>query len=252
MDIQKWFDTSGSYQDGLKLYDQLPTKSVMLQKAFKVENFSNFIKLKYELKRAINLGLSISINTEVPNENPIIPINPVNSDPVIQVDYNSLVAESERQSFSKETMAMYPMELHPVYRQRVSDFYLACELKFKLNRLAALEEKAALDLILQLEKLWDKIDKAWIILEHWKDHARIMPTTTSTDYTKFSPMQLANEKSLIETRISKRTKTIENLSKALEAAPEDRNKANQYNIKKEALEQLKIDLETIKNILKNG
>lgn len=252
MNIQEWFDKSGSYADGLKLYEQLPIKSVILQKAFKVENFSNFIKLKYELKRAIHLGLSISINPEITNENPIIPEIPVNSDSAVQVDYNLLVAESERQSFAKETMAMYPMELHPVYRQRVSDFYFACELKFKLNRLAANEEKAALDLIIQIEKLWDKIDKAWVILEHWKDNARIMPTAASIDYTTFTPMKLANEKSLIESRISKRTKTLENLSKALEADPENRNKANQYNLKKEALEQLKIDLETIKNILKNG
>jgi hypothetical protein len=219
-------------------------------KAFKVENFSNFIKLKYELKRALNQGHNPSLAPEK-QEILEIPIIPENSDPVIQVDYKSIVAASEKVSFAKETMAMYPMELHPVYRQRISDFYEACELKFILNAQPEKAEKESLALIIKIEKLWDKIDRAWMVLEHWKDNARIMPFTTSVDYSTYTGIQLANEKDLLESRISKRDKTLKKLEEALDADPNNRTAANQYLIKKEALEQLKIDLETIKKLLKN-
>lgn len=247
MDIQKWFDTSGSYEEGLALYQQLPTFSNLQFKSLKKESFSNFIRLKYELKRGLMLGHNVDLIPEVNNEIPENPEIPENSDSTLSA---AIIEESEKQNFAKETMAMYPMELHPVYRQRISDFYLACELKFKLNRLKRKQEKEALEIILQLEALWNKIDRAWMILEYWKDNGRIMPSESSIDYSKLTPLELVKEKVLLEARISKRKKTLENLGKALEADPENRLKANQYKIKKEALEQFKVDLETIKNLLK--
>jgi hypothetical protein len=42
-------------------------------------------------------------------------------------------------------MAMYPMELHSTYRQRVSD--LACELKFQLNSITDDDETMRLPLL---------------------------------------------------------------------------------------------------------
>jgi hypothetical protein len=66
-------------------------------------------------------------------------------------------------------MAMYPMELHSTYRQRVSD--LACELKFQLNSITDDDETMRF-IIIQLDDLWTRIDRAWMILGHWKDHNR--------------------------------------------------------------------------------
>lgn len=245
MNIEKWFEISGNYQDGLALYQKLPTFTNLNYKSLKNESFSNFIRLKYELKRGLSLGYNPSLDPEVVEE--LIT-------EAIQKDDSELskviVAESKKQTFAKETMAMYPMELHPVYRQRISDFYLACELKFKLNNLKRKQEKEALDIILQLEALWNKIDRAWMILEHWKSNGRIMPFSTSVDFTKLKPIELFKQKDLIESRISKREKTLNKIAEALNDDPENRLKANQYNTKKEALEQLKIDLETIKNLLK--
>jgi len=250
MIIQKWFDRSGSFSEGVELYAKLPQPSIHLLRLFKVENTSNFIRLKYELKLAINKGLD---KVEIP-KNPEIPKN---SDqvPAPEEDtafLNQLIESSSNAEFSKETMAMYPPELHPVYRERISNFYLACELKFKLNALPEAASDEALKIILQLESLWDKIDKAWEILHHWNDHHRLMPTEVSQDYSKFTPMQLANEKGLLETRISKRKKTILGIEKKIETDMSNRVLANSYHKKKEELEQLIVDLETIKKILKNG
>lgn len=250
MKIQKWFDRAGSFAEGVELYSQLPNPSMHLIRMFKAESVSNFIRLKYELKLAINKGLDKAGIPEIP-ENPKIPASvrePI-EDPAF---LKRLVEASSNAAFAKETMAMYPPELHPVYRERISNFYMACELKFKLNALPEAANDEALKLILQIESLWDKIDKAWEILHHWTDHHRLMPTEVSKDYSKFTPMQLANEKGLLETRISKRKKTILGIEKKIASDMSNRVLANSYHKKKEELEQLIVDLETIKKILKNG
>lgn len=250
MKIQEWFDKSGSFTEGVELYSKLPNRSVNLMRLFKVENFSNFIRLKHELKVAINKGLDKVEIPEIPKIPKItVPLPAAEADPAI---LKSLIESSSKSEFDKENMAIYPRELHPVYRERISNFYKACELKFELNALAEDSNDSALDLILQIESLWDKIDKAWVILHHWRDHHRLMPTEVSKDYSTFTPMQLANEKCLLETRISKRRKTILGIEKRIDSDPSNRVLANSYNQKKEELEQLIIDLEIIKKILKNG
>lgn len=248
MNIQDWFDSSGSYADGVKLYSLLPNCSNLMLKSFRIENFSNSLQLKYELKRALLSGL----NPSLPEISEIAEKSETKEVPEQKTSHEELARESEKTEFPKETMAMYPMELHSVYRERISNFYKACELKMILNRLAPSEEMEALVLILQIEKLWELIDRAWMVLEHWKDTGRIMPFSESTDFSKFSAVQLVTEKSLMEVRISKRQKTLDKMYDNLLANPEDRLKANQYNKKKEELEQLKIDLETIKKLLKDG
>lgn len=245
MNIQEWFDNKGTYKEGLQLYASLPQKSNLFLKSIQRENTSNFLKLKYELKKALNNNSTATtkqsekIATELPTE--------PKSEPLLQV----IIKESASFSFDKETMAMYPMELHATYRNRISNFYEACELKFKLNMLHPDAEEEAFDLIIQLEELWESIDRAWFILNHWKDYGRIMPIDNSEDFTKLNGIQLSKRRDRLQTSISKRTKTLDKLSKEVELSPEDRAKLNLYNRKKEQLQQLIIDLETIRNLLKN-
>jgi hypothetical protein len=256
MKIQSWFDNHGTFKEGVEIYSQLPNPSIHLLRLFKIENTSNFIRLKYELKLAINKGLDKPSFERIPEipKNPEIPeAQKTKSESVIDTSFlKQLTEESSKASFAKETMAMYPEELHSTYRERISNFYEACELKFKLNTVPEADHEAALKIILQLEKLWDRIDKAWVILHHWRDHNRIMPTEVSQDFSKLSALQLANEKGLVETRISKRKKTLLQMEQKLEADPGNRVLANSFNKKKEELEQLILDLETIKTLLKNG
>ncbi|MFW0737590.1 hypothetical protein [Flavobacterium sp. T12S277] len=245
MDISTWFSTSGTYADGLTLYSQLTTCNANLLRSLSRENASNFLKLKYELKKALMSG-SVTIVQKVEN---IVVEQPK------ELKDNSLIKEiikqSEAVSFQKETMAMYPMELHSTYRQRVNDFYLACELKFQLNSLADGDENAALKIIIQLEDLWTKIDRSWMILDHWKDHNRIMPTVESEDISKLSGNKLVMMRNKLESRISKRDKTLESMHENVKSSPEDRGLLNLYNRKLEQLQQLKIDLETVRRKLKD-
>jgi hypothetical protein len=245
MDIQSWFSSSGSYADGVKLYAQLPTCNSNLLRSFYKENSANFLKLKYELKKAL-LNKNATIAPKVEKFIAVAKYVPV-TEPLLK----EIIKQSAAVSFEKETMAMYPMELHSTYRQRVSDFYLACELKFKLNTIADDDEDGALKIIVQLDGLWTKIDRAWMILGHWKTHNRIMPTDESEDFSAMSGKKLLLHRNNLQSNISKREKTIGSIRERVEASPEDRTLLNLYNRKLEQLEQMKIDLETIRKTLKN-
>jgi len=245
MDIQSWFASQGSYADGVKLYSQLPTCNANLLRNFARENSANFLKLKYELKKASLSGGS----TIIPKEEKIV--TAPKNEPVPKPLLKEIIQASAAVSFEKETMAMYPMELHSTYRQRVSDFYLACELKFQLNSIADDDEEHALKIIIQLDNLWTRIDRAWMILGHWKDHNRIMPMQESEDFNKLSGKKLIMLRNNLQSNISKREKTIESMCERVTASPEDRTLLNLYNRKLEQLEQMKIDLETIRKLLKD-
>ncbi len=247
MDIQSWFENNGNYSDGLELFAQLPNCNKIQLRNFARENTSNFIKLKYELKKALMAGIGESIQEKILE--PAVPQKPFENkpEPLLQL----IIKQSADQSFEKETMAIYPMELHETYRKRVSNFYKACELKFQLNSLPEGDENTALKIILQLEDLWTRIDCAWMILDHWKDHKRIMPVNESEDFTKLTPIQLLMKRNQLESRISKRKVTIKSMTAEVEASPENRTISNLLNRKLEQLHQLNIDLETIRNLLKN-
>jgi len=245
MDIQSWFTSQGSYADGLKLYSQLPTCNSNLLRSFARENSSNFLKLKYELKKVLLSGKS----TIVPKEEKIVavPIIEPKPEPLLQ----EIIKASAAVSFHKETMADYPAELHSTYRKRISDFYLACELKFQLNATPDDDEENALKLIIQLDDLWTRIDRAWMILGHWKDHNRIMPTESHEDFSQVSGNKLVMLRDNLQSSISKREKTILGIQERVKASPEDRTVLNLLNRKLEQLEQLKIDLETVRKKLKD-
>jgi hypothetical protein len=245
MDIQSWFASSGSYVDGVVLYSQLPSCNANVLRSFAKENTANFLKLKYELKKASLSGGSAI----VPKAEKIVtePKKVPKPEPLLK----EIIKQSAAVSFEKETMAMYPMELHSTYRQRVSDFYLACELKFQLNSTADDDEENALKIIIQLDDLWTRIDRAWMILGHWKDHNRLMPTEGSEDFNTLSGKKLIMLRNNLQSNISKREKTIESMQERVKESPEDRVLLNLYNRKLEQLAQMKIDLETIRKILKD-
>jgi hypothetical protein len=247
MDIQSWFDNNGSYADGFKLYSELPSRNNNLVRNFLKENPSNFLKLKYELKKALLSGANVVVAT------PIIQAKKEAEPKKKEAEHShkEIIEQSVETAVKKESMAMYPMELHATYRERISNWYLACELKFQLNACSGENDEAALKIIIQLEDLWTKIDRAWKILDHWKDHNRIMPTDQSENFSSYSKDKLFLMRNRLEVRISKREKTIQSKREAVASSPEDRTLLNALNSKLEQLHQLKIDLETIRKLLKD-
>lgn len=257
MTIKEWFDNGCDFKTGVDLYRQLPAATPVMLRNFARETPSNKLTLKYELKKALMAGSSVSISPVVPVLEKQVspePAPPVPDRNPVQIKEKAvrLADESSKSEFQKETLSMYPPELHPVYRERINKFYLACELKIKLNTLPENALDDALNLILQLEDLWGKIDKAWEILNHWKEHHRLMPVESEVDYSKMTAMQLVREKSLLESRISKRKKTLEGVYRRCLEHPEDKTLLNNYNRKKEELEKLILNLEKIKELIRSG
>jgi hypothetical protein len=248
MDINSWFANSGTYEEGLTLLSQLPTCNAMMLRKFQRETPSTFLQLKYELKKASMGGMTASV--EKAKE-----VVPASKKPAIKVEeeplLQTIIQQSADVSFHKEHMGLYPAELHSVYRERISNFYKACELKFQLNAVPDREDSDALKIILQLEDLWTKIDKAWMILDHWKDHNRMMPVKCSEDFAQLSPVKIVLMRNNLEAKISKRQKTIDSMYEKVKSNPEDRLISNAYNRKLEQLHQLQIDLETVRNLLQN-
>lgn len=247
MDIKTWFDKKGSYADGLALYKKLPTANRVLLGKLATESPQNLTSLKYELRMAMSQGIRVSAVVDKPK--PEIRPKPK---PSAEIYVKKQVEQAVALEFAKETMALYPPELHPVYRQRIENFYKACELKFKLNALEPDQEEEALALILELDSLWDKIDTAWDILNHWKEHRRIMPVATSKDFTALSALELHTLKGNLKSSKSKREATIAKLEQYVSANPEDRTKLNLLNRKKEQLQQFLNDLEEVTRIIKKG
>ncbi|WP_417365924.1 hypothetical protein [Flavobacterium beibuense] len=244
MDIKEWFETSGSYRDGLELYRNLPNCSSNLLRSLERESKSNLLKLKYELKKALESGNRVVVSEikESPAQPKKMPEKPKFDDNIIE--------QSAKVTFTKETLAMYPPELHDTYRDRINCFYKACSLKIILNGLDDDAEEEAFSIQLQIEELWDRIDSCWTILNHWKQHKRIMPVKTTVDFNTLNAIQLVKRRDQIQTSISKRLPTINKLEMEVEASPEDKTKLNRLNKKREELQQLLIDLDVIRKILR--
>lgn len=91
---------------------------VTLLRSFSKENTANFLKLKYEVFKKAILNGSVATAPKLEKVVTASPEKTLNAEPLLE----QIVQQSAAASFEKETMAMYPMELHPIYRQRVNDF----------------------------------------------------------------------------------------------------------------------------------
>lgn len=246
MDVETWLKEKGSYADGLALYKMLPGCNKILLSKLSAETPQNLLSLKYELRMALSKKQNVSLK-------PVKPVTKVTSPAPAKAPINeALVKKAAETAFEKETLAMYPAELHPVFRERVEKFYKACELKLRLNLLSPDEEEEALNIILELEVLWQRIDKCWEILTHWRQHRRLMPVEASKDFSKFTAVQLLSEKGNLKSKISKRQATISKLEKYVQENPEDRTKLNYLNKKREELQQLINDLEEVNRLIEKG
>jgi hypothetical protein len=103
--------------------------------------------------------------------------------------------------------------LHPVYIKQKTDFATACSLKMKLNQLDADQEAAALKLCIEIESLFDAIEHAWRIIDHYQDHKTILQLTTN-DFDALSPAQLLQRRNLKRASISKIKKQLTELDAA--------------------------------------
>lgn len=149
-------------------------------------------------------------------------------------------------------IAQYPTDLHPVYQEAVQLWISACSLKMKLNRVPASDQEAARQIQEDIFKIIEKFDRAKKSLDYYNEHKRVLPTETKTDFSQLSPAELILLRNNLRSNISHRDKTLK--KRIAELPPEDdksfRTKKNFILNKTEEMNELKLQLEEIENLIK--
>lgn len=236
--IKEWFKNGCEYKAGIQLYSQIPHNKRLL-KIFQSKNTPfTCQKLSYELTNFLNAsnsfstGVTDSLNNAKPNK----------------VDIKTNIS-------IKKPISFYPVELHNVYKKRISSYYDACTLKIQLNELQEELYEEALDLQLKIFKTWEINDKCFKILEHYENYKRVLPFETQKQYENLSPMSLVNERQRLYSRVTKRKKTLLNLESKYSVMPEGPLKNNlltKINNKREELQELTLQIEKLSNTIETN
>lgn len=191
MTVNDWFQNGCNYQHGILVYESLESHNKNYVKIFrKKETPENLMKLKYELQKFIAPTIS------KPTENKPIglfikkEIEKVVETPATTSIFLRAEKQEETKYYRKLLLHQLPVELHPLYIQQKNDFNTYCSLKLQLNALNQVRdtfgnivldakglpkrkpqtdadiEKARL-LCMQIETLFDAIDKTWEVLDHY-------------------------------------------------------------------------------------
>lgn len=237
MTATEWFATGCNYEKGVLIYEQHVRKQHIIRQLRRSSDIKN-VKLLHKALREVAAAESGIIPKAKPKPN----------------QTTAAVPESkELKKLKERPLSSYPVELHPVYQQRLSTFLQACSLKIKLNSLKEDETEKAFDIQYKIFELFETNDKCWEILNHYETTGRIMPLTHSEDFSKLSTSELFRTRENLYSRVSKRKKTIEKKEQEL-TRTEEPGKQERLNqiiaAKKEELRQLENDIEAISELLK--
>lgn len=252
MTIQEWLKSGCDYQIGVELYAKHGRNKNLLRRFRRLENAALASKLKYELSKVVNPDAFNSPSESIQKSPKPIVFTP----PKIKVEKPVDIKKPEESPVLKKMkskpISFYPIELHPIYHQRINSFLQACSLKVQLNELEEDETEKAFEIQFKIFSLFEINDKCWTILRHFEETGRVMPLKASVDYSQLNPMELLRVQQNIYVRISKRKKTIEKTEQTIvntkEAGRVERLKQNVLK-KKEELQQLENDLEAITKLI---
>ncbi len=237
MDIDLWLkQESPDYKTGLDLYSKLPKHNkYFLQAMQKKHSPQNLVKLRYELKK-------------LKKTSPII--SPKNTDvnKSISIEYTP-----EKRQYKKVMISQLPVSLHPLFIEQKANFARACSLKIQLNSLENHEiEQKALSIILEIDALFEKIDSAWSIIDHYLEHREVLHIKIQ-DFSALSPVELLNKQGSLRSSITRQKKRYVALVQKRETTllksekiPLDRKIAKS----KQKLVQLESETQKIKEIIK--
>jgi hypothetical protein len=205
MKVQQWFDDGCNYQQGISIYMGLKKSQPNLIRLFKLkQNSYTTSKLKHELKKFKNLEVeNISFTETSPTPPPQTPPPPPKEPDNLSSKY-----------YKPLLINMLPVELHAMYIEQKKDFATACSLKMQLNNLAPEDENTALKLCLEIERLFDKIEAAWKVFDHYTETKQILKINTNSFYD-LTPAQLLQRRNYKRSNLSKTKNKIKNLKQQL-------------------------------------
>lgn len=184
MTVNEWFNSEQNYKVGVSIYTTLPNAKPNLVRLFLIKESSyNKQKLVYELEKHKSSTAAVTIQSDVTSSNEIVhkthpPIN----------ESDSL--------YRAVRISDFPIELHPVFKQKNLDFYEMCSLKVQLNEIPGEEafNDEALEIILKIDALDEAVIKAWKILDHYTETKNVIVSKGSSfsDLTPEKRLQTRN------------------------------------------------------------
>jgi len=149
-------------------------------------------------------------------------------------------------------ISQYPTELHSAYQECYNAWIKVCSYKIQLNDVVPLDVEDAYQLQLKMIKSISKFDINKKSLDYWNENKRILPTESKKDYSKFTILELDQERRNLASLICRRRQTIEKKTKELPPIS-DQNYNKKYasiQMKKEQLEEFILDENKILELLK--
>ncbi|WP_313373750.1 hypothetical protein [Chishuiella sp.] len=148
-------------------------------------------------------------------------------------------------------ISQYPTELHSAYQSCYNSWLEVCSLKIQLNDVTPLDIEDAYAIQLKMFKSISKFDINKNSLDYWNENKRILPTESKKDYSKFTPLELDQERRNLSSLITRRKQTIAKKESELPnpEALDYRKKYETIQLKKEQLEELILDQNKIKELL---
>lgn len=247
MQIQEWLDSGADYDTGLILYSKQPKHNKNLLRLFMRKNSHiNLEKLKYELKKlSVNSlkkgGIAIEI-IKGANKH----VNKSDELPIVNVSGNT-----DNKQYRLLRINQLPVELHPLYIKQKNDFATACSLKIQLNDLPAEDETEALEFCLEIERLFDSIEKAWKVFDHYTEF-KVVPEMEDKTYDDLSPVLLLKAEKSKREAISKARARIKAWTTELDNTTDKTKRQKlhrQLQKKNEDLMSHELALEKIKELI---
>ena len=199
MNVNEWFNNGCNYQEGIVLYGTLKGHSINLHRLFlRKESISNAEKLKYELGKHRKLATTKSVTP--PSKEP----QQIN----LIVDGSPKIPKPQNNSFYR--INQLHKDLHPLAIKQRSNFQTAISLHSQLTKLHADEEGAALSLCIEIEDLFDGIETAQKVLDHYVSH-KVVLNIEPRSFDNLSPAQLLQSRNNKRISVSKYKKKIDTL-----------------------------------------
>lgn len=245
MNVNEWFENGCDYQAGVLLYGQLKGHSPNLLRLFlKKESAKNESKLHYELSKHKDKEVIQMPVATTPTKSKSKPVKTEKATAAAPVK-----PEGSKQGFYRLN-ELHP-DLHELSIEQRNNFQLVVSAHQRLTRLHASEEGEALKLQLQIEELFDAIDTAQKVLDHYVKHKVVLKTESRT-YDDMNAAQLVQARRNKRTSVTKYRKKVESLQGE---SPDSKSEQNKHAVElqraNEKLLKHEMDLRKLDELIGN-
>lgn len=245
---QKDFD----YKQALVIYSGTKHPNQNLLRLFsQKKSLGNINKLKYELKKRQEEDFVSDLRGEETKPTSLGK-GAANAQVITSKPPNF---ESSQDSAAKQFRFLQindlPIELHPLFIQQKGEFANACSLKMQMNALLPEQQTKALEFCLEIERLFDSIEKIWKVFDHYTDHGEVLQLQVNK-YQSSSPAQLIKAEANKRASITKTKKRVAQYETALPTLTtlQQQTKCKRALVKSsKGLLQHELDLEQIKQLM---